>query len=141
LVLTNLDVVSKYIKQYQQKRNSVLANQTAQNRYENGCIYLKSIAYEEPAALIPNTPVINRSTAGFFPEGTIVCDVYGNTGVIEVKKLEYNYLSPNERFSYKKGEKIPVISEESLAYTGNPPKEIPKDAPIGYIGRVSNIKR
>jgi hypothetical protein len=142
LTLANLGVIANYISQYQQKRESVLASQTAQKRYENGCIYVKSIASGKPASLIPNTPVINKNTAGFFPVGTVVCDIYGNTAKIKNKKLEYKYTSPNGRFEYSKGEVIPVISKESLAYTGKPPnKEIPGDAPIGYIGRVTNIQR
>lgn len=143
LAIANLSALAEYLGRYEQKRDAALASQTAQSRYENGCVFVKAIASDgKPASLIPNTPVIDRSSAGFFPAGTTVCDIYGNTGRIQVKELEYRYLSPNGRFQYPKGAKIPVIDPASLAYTGNPPhKKIPDGAPIGYIGRISNIQR
>lgn len=136
LGIINYDLFVDNFQDFQEKR-------TAKERYNNECLYLKSIAKKDkPANVTPNVPVINLNTNSFFSENTVVCDVYGGTAIIENKKLKYDYKTPNDRFTYEKGDIVPIIDPDSIANNIEAaPDEIPKNAKVGYIGKITNIRR
>ena len=134
------DSIQEYFDQYQMERQRISSAEIAEKRYESGCVYLKSIASGGPATVIAEVPVFNMDTAGVLQEGTVVCDSMGGTAIIKEQRLTYDYYSPNGRFEYKEGTRLPVIAPDSIAFTGNPPPR-PDDAPTAWIGRITNERR
>lgn len=97
-----------------------------------------SHATSNPASLVKNMPVYNPENSGIFPEGTIVCDIYGNTGIMKKESLEIDIKFMN-KFTLEKGKKVPVIS--NIKYTGKKPPEFNFEKySKGYIGRITNTK-
>lgn len=129
--------IGEYFERFRRRRDRAVAAFTAKQRYKDGCIFVISAATEEPAVLAKGTPVFNRSTAAVLPEGTIVCDQFGTTGILRRRRIAYDWRSP-AGYQYRAGDKLPIVSD--IAWTGKPPAIAPESLRngIGYIGRVSS---
>jgi hypothetical protein len=75
----------------------------AEQRYTNGCLLL--IYRGQMAALSQGNPVYDIMTGGPLPKGTVVCDGYGLTAVLEPRDFDGD------------GKYEPVIAQE--AFTGD----------------------
>ena len=55
----------------------------ADQRFTQGCIPIVSIENEKPIALTKDLPIYDKNSGLPYPDGTIVCDAFGNTSVLE----------------------------------------------------------
>lgn len=133
------DELLNSVYRFQQSRDQKIAQQIAIERYENGCVVTVSHATSKPATLVEGIPVYNPANAALFPAGTVVCDIYGNTGYIKKEKLQKEIKFLN-KFDFEVGDTIPVISD--IKYTGKKPAEFDiEEYQKGYIGRPLNVKQ
>lgn len=75
----------------------------AEERYKNGCLVL--LYKGKLVAISQGEPVYDRTTNQPLPKGTVVCDGYGTTGILEPRDFDGD------------GKFKPVITSE--AFTGN----------------------
>lgn len=55
----------------------------ADQRFAQGCVPIVSIENGKPIAITPGLPIYDKNSGNPWPSGTIVCDGFGNTSVLE----------------------------------------------------------
>lgn len=132
--LSQQNAIVQYLAEFDTARATATATATATRRYQAGCIELWSFATRQPTPLFEGAPVYSPAAASLFPPGTVVCDRWGNTGILKLDAIAYDWRSP-AGYQYEKGDRLPLI--QAIAFTG----QIPSDAQsngTGYLGRVSS---
>ncbi len=127
--------IQSQLHDFNQQQAIETAHQTAQRRYTDGCIVVKSFATGKHATLLEGQPVYDPSNASVFPAGVLVCDVFGNTAILQNRPIRFDWQSP-AGFQYDRGDVLPLVSD--IAYTGSPPSPIDEER-YGYLGRTSSV--
>ena len=55
----------------------------ADQRFTQGCVPIVSLENGKPIAITPGLPIYDQNSGLPWPSGTIVCDGFGNTSVLE----------------------------------------------------------
>jgi hypothetical protein len=143
--ILNRNAIADHFAEIREDRQASMAAKIAKQRYEDGCVFLMSLATGEPAKSIPpRVPIWDIETAATLSPNTVVCTTTGLTAKTKLKQIEYqiSYSAPGgQTYTYQPGDRLSVIDPDSIKFTGNPPTtKIPDGAATAHIGKVTNVQ-